>query len=111
MNANLKGKIIRAVSVCGDIFLVVFCIAFSLGLAGVYTDFINTAAMYSVAFLIFLVFNFIMFELYSVKAENVYNVLVATEISAIITYVIVYIISRFLRANQQPIARQPREKA
>ena len=104
MNANLKGKIIRAVSVCGDIFLVVFCIAFSLGLAGVYTDFINTAAMYSVAFLIFLVFNFIMFELYSVKAENVYNVLVATEISAIITYVIVYIISRFLRANQQPIA-------
>ena len=59
--------------------------------------------MYSLVFAALIIFNFIMFDLYSLKAENVYHALISTGISLVIAYVSIYVMSRIFRYEQQPI--------
>ena len=104
MSTDVRSKLIRFLTVLGDLAAVFLSIFFSFRLAGT-NDAIHMMPLgYCAAFSIVIVFNFIMFDLYSLKAENIYNALISTGIAVIIAYVTIYVLSRILRYEQQPIS-------
>lgn len=95
MSLNIRSKLIQILSVLGDCLIVICSVILSMHLTGVYANFTEIAIRHIVIFLVLILFNFIMFELYSPKAENVYHALLSVGISLIITYIIAYIVSVF----------------
>lgn len=103
MSTDVRSKLIRFLTVLGDLAAVFLSIFFSFRLAGT-NDAIHMMPLgYCAAFSIAIIFNFIMLDLYSLKAENIYNALISTGIAVIIAYVTIYVLSRILRYEQQPI--------
>ena len=103
MSTDVKSKLIRFVAVLGDISAVFFSVLSAFYLAGIYTKICRVSLVYSLVFAALIIFNFIMFDLYSLKAENVYHALISTGISLVIAYVSIYVMSRIFRYEQQPI--------
>ena len=103
MSIDGKSKLIRLISVAGDMITVFLCVMFSFGLTDIYADINSISLGYSFAFVVAVVFNYIMLDLYSLKAENVYNALISTGIAVLIAYFCVYVLSRILRVEQLSI--------
>lgn len=103
MSTDVKSKLIRLMAVLGDISAVFFSVLSAFYLAGIYTEICAVSLGYCIVFAAFIIFNFIMFDLYSLKAENVYNALISTGISLIIAYVSIYVLSCVSGYKQQPI--------
>lgn len=103
MNSTLNSKLIQIFSVIGDCIIVILSVAAAFFVSGIYTDFYDSVLKYSSLFLALIIFNFIMLELYSPKAENVYNALISVGISLIISYVCVYAASITIGFRYQPV--------
>lgn len=103
MNSTLNSKLIQIFSVIGDCIIVILSVAAAFLISGIYTDFYDSVLKYSSLFLALIIFNFIMLELYSPKAENVYNALISVGISLIISYVCVYVASIIIGFRYQPV--------
>lgn len=103
MSADGKSKLIRLMSVLGDFLTVFICVVQIFERTGA-SGSDRTAFYYGLAFSAVVIFNYIMLDLYSLKAENIYNALISVGIAVIVAYVCVYVFSRLLRCAQQPIA-------
>ena len=103
MSIDSKSKLIRILSVAGDVTTVFLSVILSFRISGVYTDICNVTVGYGLAFVIAVVFSYIMLDLYSLKAENIYNALISAGISVLIAYFCVYVLSRIVRVQQLPI--------
>ena len=103
MSIDSKSKLIRILSVVGDVTTVFLSVIISFRISGIYTDICNVTVGYGLAFVIAVVFSFIMLDLYSLKAENIYNALISAGISVLIAYFCVYVLSRIVRVQQLPI--------
>ena len=83
MSIDSKSKLIRILSVAGDVTTVFLSVILSFRISGVYTDICNVTVGYGLAFVIAVVFSYIMLDLYSLKAENIYNALISAGISVL----------------------------
>lgn len=103
MSADGKSKLIRLMSVLGDFLTVFICVVRIFERTGAGGSGM-TAFYYGFAFSAAVIFNYIMLDLYSLKAENIYNALVSVGIAVIVAYVCIYVFSKALWCAQQPIA-------
>lgn len=103
MSINSKSRLIRLISFAGDLVTVFLCVAVSFGLIGIKAEPGSPVILYGAAFSAAVVINCMLLDLYSLKAENVYNALVSTGIAVVIAYVCIYILSRMSRLEQQSI--------
>ena len=91
------------ISFAGDLVTVFLCVVVSFGLIGVKAESGGAVIWYGAAFSAAVVITYMLLDLYSLKAENVYNALVSTGIAVVISYVCIYILSRISRLEQQNI--------
>ena len=103
MSIDGKSKLIRLLSVFGDLLLAFLSVAVSFALMGAEIYMNKIAIGYGMAISAAVIFNYVMLDLYSLKAENIYNALISTGIGVIIAYFMVYVLSRILRVEQQNI--------
>ncbi len=103
MNITSKSRTIRFLSVIGDLITVFLSVAAAFVMSGRGNGTGVTEMGYAAAFSAAVVFNYVMLDLYSLKAENVYNALISTGIAVITAYAAVYVLSRIIRCEQQPI--------
>ena len=103
MSIDGKSKLIRLISVFGDLLLAFLSVAVSFALMGAEIYMNKIAIGYGMAISAAVIFNYVMLDLYSLKAENIYNALISTGIGVIIAYFMVYVLSRILRVEQQNI--------
>ncbi len=100
MTRDNISRVIRTASVIGDILSIFLCTIISFMITGVTAEINGFVLGYAAALATVVIFNYIMLDLYSLKAENIYNALVSTGIAVIIAYVIIYVFSRILHHNQ-----------
>lgn len=100
---KINSKVIRMISVFGDLAMVFLSVFASFYFTNIYAEVNVVTAGYAAALSAAVIFNYIMLDLYSLKAENIYNALISTGIAVIVAYFSIYVLSRVIRCEQQPI--------